>query len=71
MTTIQNLLDKEANLSNRRYYILQQIKSMRGTEPPHCWGMDDCSAQTLSQCPWRTDCGDHEAQVWQEKFSAF
>ena len=67
MTEIQTLLDKEAQLSNRRYHILQQIKSMRGEQPPHCWGLDDCSTNMLSQCPWRTDCGDYESQVWQEQ----
>ena len=71
MTELQKLLDKEATLSNRRYHILQQIKSMRGTEPPHCWGLDDCSTLTLSQCPWRIDCGEHESQVWQEQNPAF
>jgi hypothetical protein len=71
MTEIQTLLDKEANLSNRRYHILQQIKSMRGTEPPHCWGFDDCSTMLLSQCPWRIDCGEHESLVWQENNPAF
>ena len=70
MTEIQTLLNKEAELSNRRYYILQQIKAMRGDIPPHCWGLDDCSTQTLSQCPWRTDCGAHESQLWQEQFPA-
>ena len=67
MTEIQILLDKEANLSNRRYHILQQIKAQRGTEPPHCSGLDDCSTNVLSQCPWRIDCGEHESQVWQEQ----
>ncbi len=71
MTEIQILLDKEANLSNRRYHILQQIKAQRGTEPPHCWGLDDCSTKLLSQCPWRIDCGEHESQVWQEQNPAF
>jgi hypothetical protein len=64
---IQELLDKEANLSNRRYHVLQQIKAARGTEPPRCWGMDDCSAQIMSTCPWRVDCGEYEATHWQEK----
>jgi hypothetical protein len=71
MTEIQTLLDKEANLSNRRYHILQQIKAQRGTKPPHCWGLDDCSTILLSQCPWRIDCGEHESQVWQEQNPAF
>lgn len=66
MTNVQELLDKEASLSNRRYHILQQIKAMRGTEPPVCWGMDDCSAQILSTCPWRIDCSSFAAACWQE-----
>lgn len=64
--TIQTLLDKEAQLSNRRYHILQQIKALRGTEPPRCWGMDDCSTLMLTRCPWRNDCASHEAQTWQQ-----
>ena len=68
---MQELLDKEANLSNRRYHILQQIKAARGTEPPICWGNDDCSTSILSRCPWRIDCSSHEANSWQEKQSNF
>lgn len=71
MTEIQTLLDKEANLSNRRYHILQQIKSIRGAEPPCCWGNDDCSTQVLSQCPWRIDCDSHEAEAYQQQNPAF
>jgi len=67
MSTVQELLDKEANLANRRYHILQQIKAERGTEPPRCWGMDDCSTQIMSTCPWRIDCDSYEATHWQEK----
>lgn len=54
---IQKLLDKEAQLGNERYYIVEQIKQMRGDEPPHCWGQDDCSTLILMRCPWRIDCG--------------
>ncbi len=64
---IQELLDKEASLGNRRYHVIQQIKAQRGVEPPRCWGMDDCSTQIMSTCPWRIDCGDYEATHWQEK----
>jgi hypothetical protein len=71
MNQIQVLLDKEAELGNRRYYILQQIKAQRGTQAPPCWGMDDCSTLMLSQCPWRIDCGEHESQVYQEQLSLF
>jgi hypothetical protein len=67
MSTIQELLDKEANLSNRRYHIIKQIKAARGDEPPICWGMDDCSTETMSRCPWRVDCDSYEAVHWQEK----
>jgi hypothetical protein len=67
MSTIQELLDKEASLYNRRYHVLQQIKSARGTEPPRCWGMDDCSTNILSKCPWRIDCDGQEALDWQDK----
>lgn len=67
MSTVQNLLDKEANLANRRYHVHQQIKAVRGEEPPICWGLDDCSTQILSTCPWRIDCDSHEATQWQNK----
>jgi hypothetical protein len=65
MSEIQILLDKEANLSNRRYHIHQQIKIMRGEDPPVCWGNDDCSTNVMSQCPWRVDCDSYEAENWQ------
>jgi hypothetical protein len=67
MSNIQELLDKEANLANRRYLILKQIKAARGEETPQCWGMDDCSTQIMSTCPWRIDCDSHEAVKWQDK----
>ena len=66
MTLIQELLNKEAGLSNRRYHILQQIKAARGTEPPVCWGNDDCSTTVMSQCPWRIDCDSYEAEQYQQ-----
>ena len=66
MTLIQELLNKEAGLSNRRYHILQQIKAARGTEPPQCWGNDDCSTTVMSQCPWRIDCDGYEAEQYQQ-----
>jgi hypothetical protein len=66
MTPIQALLDKEASLANRRDLVHKQIKVLRGEQPPVCWGMDDCSTQMLSQCPWRIDCSSYEAEQWQE-----
>jgi hypothetical protein len=66
MTEIQVLLDKEANLANRRELVHKQIVVLRGTEPPQCWGNDDCSTNILSQCPWRIDCDGYEAINWQE-----
>ena len=62
MSEIQVLLDKEASLANRRSLVHKQIVVLRGTEPPVCWGMDDCSTNILSQCPWRIDCDSVEAQ---------
>ena len=64
---IQELLDKEANLGNRRIMIHKQIKAERGDTPPTCWGIDDCSTQIMSACPWRIDCDSYEAVHWQEK----
>jgi hypothetical protein len=65
MSEIQTLLDKEASLANRRELVHKQIVVLRGENPPACWGMDDCSIQMLSQCPWRIDCGGFEAEQWQ------
>jgi len=58
MDVMQTLLDTEATLGNTRAMIVKQIIEIRGTEPPHCYGLDDCSTQALSTCPWRMDCGD-------------
>lgn len=65
MSEIQVLLDKEANLANRRSLVHKQIVVLRGEEPPACWGNDDCSTNIMSQCPWRIDCDGHEAEQWQ------
>lgn len=61
--SIQELLDKEARLSNSGYkdshlrkVILEEIKQLRGSEAPVCWGEDDCSTMMLVRCPWRIDC---------------
>ena len=71
MSEIQVLLDKEANLANRRDLVHKQIKVLRGTQPPVCWGNDDCSTQILSTCPWRIDCDGHEAETWQAQNPVF
>ena len=62
--SIQDLLDKEAQLSNagqgdcaERQEILTAIRLMRGQPAPVCFGEDDCSTSMLSTCPWRFDCG--------------
>ena len=64
MTTLQELLDQEARLSNEghgdsdfRKIIHEEIKARRGSEAPICWGQDDCSTNMLMRCPWRIDCG--------------
>lgn len=63
MSHIQELLDKEAKLSNRgqnnefRWMIHAEIKQLRGNTAPSCWGHDDCSTNMLMRCPWRIDCG--------------
>ena len=65
MSTIQELLDKEAKLSNcglgnspERQQLLTAIRVMRDEQyRPVCFGEDDCSTNMLSQCPWRMDCG--------------
>lgn len=66
MSKIQNLLDKEARLSNdgkgdspERQEILTMIRLMRDENyRPVCFGEDDCSTNMLMRCPWRIDCGN-------------
>jgi hypothetical protein len=67
--SIQDLLDKEAKLSNtghgdseERKQLHTMIRLMRtaadgSSEAPWCFGYDDCTTKVLSQCPWRMDCG--------------
>jgi len=65
MSTMQELLDKEAKLSNQglgdseeRQQLLTAIRLMRNEQyRPACFGEDDCSTTFLSRCPWRMDCG--------------
>ena len=65
MTTLQELLDQEAELSNKgqgdslqRKKILTAIVLMRDESyRPVCYGEDDCSTLMLSQCAWRMSCG--------------
>jgi hypothetical protein len=65
MTTLQQLLDQEAELSNagqgggeQRKQILTAIILMRDeSHRPVCYGQDDCSTRVLSQCAWRMSCG--------------
>jgi hypothetical protein len=65
MSRVQELLDQEAKMSNEgmdrnhpfRKIIHEEIKVLRGTEAPVCYGEDDCSTSILSRCPWRIDCG--------------
>ena len=68
MTRIQELLDLEARLGNEGMnkshpffvIVVEEIKQLRGTEQPACFGYDDCSTSILVQCPWRLDCGDQD-----------
>mgnify|MGYP003353240918 CR=1 FL=1 len=64
MSSMQELLDKEAMLSNsgqddslERQQILTIIRLKRQAPPPVCFGEDDCSIARLTHCPWRMDCG--------------
>lgn len=65
MSKMQDLLNKEARLSNagkgdsaERQEILTLIRLQRDEAyRPSCFGEDDCSTQMLSTCPWRMDCG--------------
>ena len=59
---LQKLLDEEADLGNKRLEVRQQIKLHRGTQPPRCWGTDDCSTMIMVKCPWRIDCDSAEAE---------
>lgn len=65
MIDIQDLLDREASLSNagkgdspERQELLTMIRLHRDdTKRPACFGLDDCSTMLLMRCPWRMDCG--------------
>ncbi len=65
MTKMQDLLNREARLSNdgkgsspERQEILTMIRLKRDEQyRPVCFGEDDCSTNMLSRCPWRMDCG--------------
>lgn len=65
MSTLQDLLNKEAQLSNdgkgdspERLEIINIIRKKRDKLfMPLCFGQDDCSTNMLSKCPWRMDCG--------------
>lgn len=72
-TSVQVLLDTEANISNviSRYKIQDEAAAelavIRATvvrqieclrdSAPSCYGNDDCSTACLSTCPWRMTCG--------------
>lgn len=61
-TPMQQLLDEEALLQNAGHrdkaaIIRQEIRDLRGSRAPTCFGHDDCSTLRLIQCPWRFDCG--------------
>ena len=71
MSTIQDLLDQEAYLSNNgqgdsdeRKKIHTVIRLKREGPPPGCFGNDDCSTSILSRCPWRIDCGAETLYNW-------
>lgn len=65
MTELQDLLNREAQLSNsgqgdclERQQLLTMIRIKRDeSNRPICFGEDDCSTNMLSRCPWRMDCG--------------
>ena len=65
MNVTQELLNQEASLGNLRDAVHREIKILRGTQPPRCWGNDDCSTNIMSQCPWRIDCDSIAAQKYQ------
>lgn len=66
MTELQDLLDREARLSNiglgntdERQELITMIRLKRDdAHRPDCFGLDDCSTMMLLRCPWRMDCGE-------------
>ena len=72
-TTVQVLLDAEAQISNFMYNnpgmpgyfdgllntraMLHKQIEMLRGPAPVCYGEDDCSTEILSRCPWRMTCG--------------
>ena len=71
MKTLQDMLDREAVLSNtghadseERQKILTLIRLKRAAPPPVCFGQDDCTIGTLTRCAWRMDCGASPMPYW-------
>ena len=64
---IQDLLTKEAITTNivERAMVREAIVALReaNSEPPACWGQDDCSTQALSVCPYRFDCNASDRRM--------
>jgi len=61
--SIQWLLNLSARLGNKGDHeletvVLDKIREVRGSEPPVCFGLDDCSSIAFIKCPWRMDCGN-------------
>ena len=71
MKTLQDMLDREAFLSNQgkddceeRQQLLTIIRLKREAPTPSCFGEDDCGISMLTRCPWRMDCGAEGTYNW-------
>ena len=57
MSELSDLVHEYNRKSNELFVLKEQIVKLRGTEPPCCFGEDDCSSNALAECPWSMDCG--------------
>lgn len=66
--TLQELLDLEASLANRRSEVIRLIERRRDPKlQPICYGNDDCGTHLLSMCPWRMDCDNPKGGTYMKE----
>lgn len=60
MSELSDLVHEYNKKANELFTLKQRLVVLRGTEPPSCFGQDDCSSNCLAECPWSMDCGRDE-----------
>ena len=51
-----DLLIERVYLTRDLKVVEEMIRECRSQVPPICFGLDDCSTEMLSRCPYRMDC---------------